>query len=486
VSKSHHGWVLTLIVAGCILSGCVVIPARDGLARVHVGDVVKRIKCDIAEVVFNKSLERTPDGRTPFVFLSNWAARIHLTIAVDDMVSVNPGATITSPLDKTVATALIPATVETFSLGIGAGLTTEAVRTEDVEFLVSFSDMIAEFNNPSKRGLYNNCQFDKGTLLESDLGLAALVNSSLEPIGSGVLYTGNNVGPGAAPPAIPIGQLNDIAKQLKDLKSASGELPKPQPNETISDLANLTQKSKFNFLIKQFNIQTDQTSKSESQFKQEQGAEPNNVTSVKTILVYAGEASTEEIRTQSIINNIVKPLYAIASTSLDASCLTKATQSQFQAITWSAKVSLNVIDVDNAITEADAKTSLEAEEAAKNKVIDFTTEMMSEIAACSKVAKKPIDKGPPQYDPIDVISETVNFYVTGSGSVTPTWRLVQVTAPLASSFLSGSRKDTNTLILAMGRPAPTANGGIISSSVMDRQILSSILSQAILSRPAGP
>jgi hypothetical protein len=51
-------------------------------------------------------------------------------------------------LDKTVvATALIPATTEMFSLGLGAGFTTEAVRQEDIEFLVSFSEMIPEFQN---------------------------------------------------------------------------------------------------------------------------------------------------------------------------------------------------------------------------------------------------------------------------------------------------------------------------------------------------
>jgi hypothetical protein len=32
--------------------------------------------------------------------------------------------------------------------------------------------------------------------------------------------------------------------------------------------------------------------------------------------------------------------------------------------------------------------------------------------------------GPPVYDPISTISETVNFYVTVTGSVTPTWKLV--------------------------------------------------------------
>jgi hypothetical protein len=86
-----------------------------------------------------------------------------------------------------------------------------------------------------------------------------------------------------------------------------------------------------------------------------------------------------------------------------------------------------------------------------------------------------------------VISETVNFFVTGTGSVTPTWKLVKVTAPLAPVFLSGSRKDTNTLILAMGRPAAAVAGGAITASnAMNNQILASILSQAITTQRLGP
>jgi hypothetical protein len=466
------------------VGSCVVVPPHDGLARVRVGDVVKRIKCDVAKIVFRKAYERTEDGRAPFVFLANWAAKIHLTIAVDDSASVNPGATFTQPLDKTVATALIPATVETFSIGAGAGVTTEAIRTEDIEFLVSFSDMISEFQTPSKRTLYNGCEFEPGTLLESDLGLSALINSSLEPIASGVLYQGNNIGPGAAPPAIPASQLKDISKQLEKLKSASSGLPAVNPNQSISDLANLFQnKSQLNSLVKKFEIPNDLMSKSANDLKKEQKAEPSDVTSVKTILVYADQAHTEEQRTQAIINNIVKPLYGIASTSLDPLCLKDATQSQFDAIAWSAKVSLAVIDVDKATTETDAETALKAVKGAESSVIDSANKMVSDIKTCG-TKKKPTN-GPPQYDPIDVISETVNFYITWSGSVTPGWKLVQVTAPLAPAFLSGFRKDTNTLILAMGRPAPSPTGGVVSSSVMDRQILTSILSQAFMTRP-GP
>ena len=415
-------------------SGCVTVPSRSGLARVRVGDVVKRIKCDLAKAVFYKAQERTPDGRHPFVFLSYWAAKIHLTIAIDDTVGINPGATVTTPLDRTVATTFFPATTETFGLGVGAGLTTEAIRQDDIEFLVSFPDLIAEFEKPAKRELYDNCQLEPGVLLESDLDFASLVNASLEPVEMGVLRQGNNVGPGAPPPAIPAAQLQNISARLEQLRRAATGIPSPKGL-------------------------------------------------VDVLKVYRDDAALEETRTQSIINNIVKPLYAISSSALDPACLTKATQSQFQAITWSTEVSLNVINVNQATKEDDARTWLGKVKDAKQKVIDFAKEMVAEIRACSEIAHKTKKPSPPAYDPVNLISETVNFFVTISGSLTPSWKLVKVIAPLAPTFLSGSRKDTNTLILAMGRPQVNANGTITSTQAMDQQVLAAILSQAVSSRP---
>lgn len=486
MSEESIYWRIVVLALGASLIGCVVVPPRNGLARVHVGDVVKRIKCDLASVVYNKAQEQTPDGRYPFEFLSNWAAKIHLTIAIDDSVTLSPGATITNALDKTVATTLVPATTEFFSLGVGVSGTTEAIRTEDIEFLVSFSDMLTEFGKPSWHKLYNNCYFDSGLLLESDLGLAELVNSALDPIESGVLYQGNNVGPGVNAVQIPTDQLNNISAQLKKLKSVTGELPKPPPDLSITDLGK--NNSQFNALIRQFNIPNDQISKSENQFKHEGQQQPDKVTSVKTILTYQNDAATEEARTQAIINNIVKPMYSIATESLNAKCLADVTQSQFKAITWSARVSLNVIKVDKAITEKDAQEALKAVKDAKNKVIDAATDMISQIAVCSGKHIRQQAKGPPQYDPIDVISETVNFFITVSGSVTPQWKLVKVTAPLAPTLFSGTRKDTNTLILAMGRPAPsqTVPGGITGSNAMNNQVLAALLSQAIINQRLGP
>ena len=174
------------------------VPARDGAAAIDVNAVVTRIKCDLRHIVLEKATTKLTGGAQPFLFLRSWAAKICLSLVVDDTVAVNPGASVTTPLHTVNNVA------QSFTLGVGAGLTTQAVRQEDVEFLVSFSDIDKEFHQTSTGPFYYSCPYDHGLLLESDLGLDKLINNALSPVENGVLVPGRNVGPAVgAPPPIP-------------------------------------------------------------------------------------------------------------------------------------------------------------------------------------------------------------------------------------------------------------------------------------------
>ena len=406
------------------LAGCAVTPPHDGLARVRVDDVVKRVKCDIGKAVLAKLGQRAPNGEYPFAFLQGWAAKLHLTIIVDDTASLNPGATLVRALPT------VHSISQSFSLGIGGGATTEAVRQEDIEFLLSFSDMYKEFRNPSNAALYNYCHFDNGLFLESDLGLEAMVDAALAPVASGLVSPGHNVGPGAAPPDTPTDQL------------------KPP-------------KAQIDLFVKQ-----------------------NSIARLEGEPAQAKLAKDIEKRTQSIINNIVKPLYGIASSySFDKKCLAEVAQHQNEAIVLSVNVSEDVVKYDQSTTDDESKAALEDEKLMFEKVVKAAKDVIASFKACATAAKKSKEK---IYDPIDAINETVSFFVTVSGSVTPTWKLVNVTAPLAATFASASRKDTNTLILTMGRPVVSEDGTVSASPTMNNQILASLLTQAISQQRVVP
>jgi hypothetical protein len=409
-----------------LCSGSCVVPPRDGLAQVRVDDVMKLIKCEMARAVFAKTREHSEDGKDyPFTFLLQWAVKLHLTVSVDDQASINPGATLISPLPA------VGSVGQQRSVGLGVGFQSQAVRQEDYEYLLSFKELQKEFSDvPKVEALYNSCRLDQGLLLESELGLKALIDAALAPVKSGVLRAGSgNFGPGAGP--TPQGKLPPPADQLKAI----------QAKRDAITIKNLTP-----------------------------GAPPP----------VGNEATDIETETQAIINNVVKPLYALASaSSFDPKCLAGITVDQSKAIVASIGVSINVPKFTQT---GDSKTLVLIKKDFTD-TVDSANRMIVGYRACAVALGKQDNKS---YDPINLISQTVNFYITSSGSVTPSWKLINVTAPLAGSFLSATRKDTNTLILAMGRPIPAANGTISASDAMNNQILASLLGQAISSQRIIP
>ena len=211
------------------------VPARDGAAAIDVNAVVTRIKCDLRHIVLEKATTKLTGGAQPFLFLRSWAAKICLSLVVDDTVAVNPGASVTTPLHTVNNVA------QSFTLGVGAGLTTQAVRQEDVEFLVSFSDIDKEFHQTSTGPFYYSCPYDHGLLLESDLGLDKLINNALSPVENGVLVPGRNVGPAVgAPPPIPPPDIGRIAAVKK---SDTEEQRKRFSEASITELKALSAKS---------------------------------------------------------------------------------------------------------------------------------------------------------------------------------------------------------------------------------------------------
>ena len=411
----------------------------DGLAQVNVDQVVKLIKCEMAQAILAKTNEQSEDKKSyPFTFLLQWAVKLHLTVVVDDQASINPGATLISPLPA------VGSVSQQRSVGLGVGFTSQAVRTEDYEYLMSFAELGDEFrktrkNMPRIAKLYKFCRLDRGLLLESELGLKALVDAALEPVRTEVLRAGPGaIGPGAAP--TPQGKLPEPIGQLATIRAKREKIDKLFTEKALTD---------------------------------------------KTLTPPAGNVATDiETQTQAIINNVVKPLYGIASTSsFEPKCLATITTAQNQAIISSIGVSTNV-----------AKYNLEDDPILKKRILDkvendfkdtvySANDMITDYGDCATGRGKQDHN---TYDPIALIGQTVNFYVTSTGSVTPTWKLINVTAPLAPAFLSATRKDTNTLIISMGRPIVAADGSITESQAMNNQILAAQLAQAIAQQRSTP
>lgn len=77
--------------------------------------------------------------------------------------------------------------------------------------------------------------------------------------------------------------------------------------------------------------------------------------------------------------------------------------------------------------------------------------------------------------PFDVFNYEVSFVVTGSGSVTPAWKLAAISLDPASPFLNASRTRTDDMVLTMGE---VADNGRPTKAASDAH-LAALIGQAL-------
>ncbi|WP_076866176.1 hypothetical protein [Bradyrhizobium mercantei] len=437
------------VVPACLVAACVVVPKMDGAANVSLDDVAWRVKCDIWKVVARKMQEFPVDKRhpnaNPYSFLKGWGAKVHMTLAVDDTGSLNPGATLIEPLP----------TSQSRSLGLGAGITTEAVSTTDYEFFMSFSELADELDKKSRAGLVEGyCQAPKGLLLESDLQLDDLFDRALEPVKFGTLKVGAHPGfGGSSPPATPVGQVPDY----KALQQVFDRLKSQKPSGSVALSPEDVKRIQENSSAKGLAVPSDTT------LQQQHTIDDNKQAALQ-----------QETKAQTYINNIVKPVTDVLAASYPA-CVKDVTQLRNKAIIEAAIVSSEKIEVDRATNDGASTSALKILNDKMDQLENVVQDVIGELKTCPTMRAP---KTPPQvYDPLDLISQTINFYITSTGSVTPMWKLTRVTAPLANTFASVSRKDTNTLIIAFGRPDLSKTNS--SGTAISNQILTSTLKDAL-------
>jgi hypothetical protein len=458
------------------LSGCTTTPPQQAMPSSRVAEVTRLIKCELFGALKDRMDYQGPDGSQPFLFLGAWGAKGHLTLTVDDSSGVASGVTLNFPRPSS----------DMFSLGLGAGLGTEAIRTEEMEFFIYFPDLFAEFSK-----LYAThegseiCGAPSGEFLESGLGLVQFMRNTLIPVEVGYLSPSKTVSPADhSVPALGNASLLAMAKSLRNMPPVADWL---EPNtaqsfdEHVGRLG-LTNKTVQGQFATPFNFGDELTTPMDKIANQDKKQAAIDTAKRLSIDKTAIEVET---RAQAIIANIVKPLYSIAAASLPVACMNTQkegekitrygiTDLQFSAITEAANVSVNVMKAHDAKTVKGAEKALQDARASYTGSSNAASAMISSIQACKRA---PAAHEPPKlHDPVDTLTETVTFNLIYSGSVSPAWKLVRVSAPNAA-LLSASRKQTSTLILVMGRPEEKAGKGPEASLAMTNQLLAALINR---------
>jgi hypothetical protein len=454
---------LVAITGAAMMCSCVKVPKNEGASDVRFNEVVKRVKCDLVQALRHRA---TSDSR--FNFLTQWAAKVHMTLTVDDTATVNPGLSVIEPLAVAGTT---------FTFGAGGSFSGQAVRQEDYEFFMSFMDTAIELSDgPTAINLYDDCAFAPGLLLESNLDLDSMFERALGPVGAGTLYASHQVGPGSnTSPARPANEAQNVARTLSALKST------PEVQVTAANLVKSTPegpaKTRLNEIFSQIEkapeFHLDNTTQ-EAAIKKKQDDVAKAI---------ANSAKLEK-DVQLVITTVVTPLYELGTTAnFPAKCLTEMLGFRIKAAGAAADVTIEKINIENADPKNadDILNTFDKEQRSKKDVFENANNMLTKLQTCHIPKPEPAVAAPAVYDPIDLIQETVNFYITTSGSVTPSWKLVRISAPLTTPFLSGQIKNTDTIIITMGRP-DIKDGKAVASTTMNLNQQAAILSQAINQR----
>jgi hypothetical protein len=187
------------VLSALLVAGCTTVPPLqvDGVA---VGEIVERVKCELAFAV-PEPRGKHPTG--PYQWMSEWTAKVDLTLVTNSRSQVTPSASFINPLSA-----------GTFTFGIGAGLDTSAERTEALSFSVS----LAELREHRRRA---HCNLPNGHNLYGNLGLREWIDSALAPVDKGLLKVGRHARLGGkSPPAPPIIREPRAGLRIDDLLAA--------------------------------------------------------------------------------------------------------------------------------------------------------------------------------------------------------------------------------------------------------------------------
>jgi hypothetical protein len=170
---TRHAW----IVAAGAVAGCgVQVPTIEPLARsqAEVGFIVNKIAnhigCEIGYAMLGIHSRYRRSGLADRIkWLDNWAAKITLTIQVEEKTALAPGISFRTlfPNATTTFGSQTITTGQFFSFGVGGQFSTGAIRIEKVGYLVPLGGLAKRVREGEERG--KPCDIGTGPNIEGDL-----------------------------------------------------------------------------------------------------------------------------------------------------------------------------------------------------------------------------------------------------------------------------------------------------------------------------
>ena len=434
-----RGPIVAFGLAGAVLSGCSTTPsleAASGAAHdqtnILIADVVRRVKCEIADAFDDKLGDRN------FDWLWNWTAKVDLQLQVNETAGASPSATYThyypnaflySAGSELTNANLIGYFQQTFTLAGGATYNAQAQRAETVSFTLPLQEVKAW-----RAGLEARAQAGAagegelcgptGRELRGNLGLKEWVDSALYPVSTTELQAG--IHPQApespGPPSVRPRALPAVAEQA----GSAATTPAAKARSAIAAALRAANLAYQKTVERQAAIATALA-----------GAQTAMQTTIAPDLPVLADT------VKRVLSNNMSTLSILDEYARDDVEHAREARRELEEIAGRADDAARR-DPDGAFPAEALNRASELAAAAKLFAGDAETkERKANRIADGIVSFKP-------NPPIDGLLHSVEFIVTYGGSVSPTWTLLLWKGPGTLPGVSAQAVRTNSLNIALG------------------------------------
>jgi hypothetical protein len=185
MSRFSSTLLLKMSLAG-LLGGCgLAVPDHQEFwgtssdVQDRVNNIANQVRCELRQSVghlidSDEQLAAAQHTQPHLTWLANWGAQVTLTLTIEEKSALNPGVSLNTPREN--ATSAFPSgkvtTSQSFALGFGGNVSSDATRTSKLSFFYKLSDLIKEWRHePKSRPCVPSKPANASLFIESDLKL---------------------------------------------------------------------------------------------------------------------------------------------------------------------------------------------------------------------------------------------------------------------------------------------------------------------------
>jgi hypothetical protein len=442
-----------------LLWSCATPPLGMETGEVTVDDVVRSVKCELADAV-DSAINQNSITQQKLAWLKTWTTRVDLTLQLEIQGGLSPSTTYVQTFQNAYSTAAGPTTLggttigsiaRNFSIGGGFNVNDEATRTNVLSFAQSFDELIDWRNRHPEL-----CSNPSGTGVLSDLGLKEWVEKSLSPVVTDDLMAGNNPLPGYSSPG---GAKSAVPVQKAPQKGTFQPQAALQP--PTWDLV-----GKF---VKNISAQVDATAKASTQVQATVSKARKAVQSIELLRSdpYADILSPDfTTKLNDVLRNVVDFQVQVQSGH-------KNIAEEFCFAAWGVNDPIPpsendvLMNRENLCPEKPSGTYATLAEYTKASM-SADSEAAKAISNAERAASLASKISKPDA-PVLGVSQSVNFVVTLGASLSPAWMLTVWRGPTAALAAQGIR--THTLDIAIG---PSSDQSAAIQTLQNNRIISAL------------